>query len=814
MADIIIGIDVVGEEKLSRLENQIEDVSLATNTLSSNMGRVGSSAALMSSAADQGGGSMNNFGYKANFASMQIQDMAVQLQGGQDAMVVFSQQGSQLSQLLPGLAGGISGIALVVGTSLVRALMAANAEMKSFADQATEFGGTLGDLIESTDAFTDSLEENTEAVQARRYRQMQDALAEAEQGIEDLVTSSSRDLLRSAQVEGTARAGSGFATGGAFAMFLPEQYRRNMTEESRQIEREARDAAAALADLFTAVDLNNMESLNDAVIEGEKFLESFGDATKLTDAQIQALNDTIEKFIERYEQLEELGNLATPGSGGAIDALFSGGGGFGGGPGAGQGYSVAIDHETGEVSRTVFDLTQPFGGIGNAGAMKPTLAQYRPAAIPFGIQSEYGIDAEGYDLQTGEYVGDLFGMGEGYVSRRYNTPSYQAPGATRHRVSPHEQSLYGVDAQGFDIRTGEYVGDLFGLGDTPPGISMSQQMEYGIDAEGYDLETGEYVGDLFGMGPGSSYRSFNIPKSHPQFMGPIYNGATDGIELRSGRRGGMTGVSQINYMGPQSEQMLDIVSMLNAEEERLTQVINERSRATTDAANTGVDGNRSLLDSNLEIVRSIQDTIVEEERLAEAREQAQQAGQAMSRTIVGGLKDVIFGTKDAGDAFRDMALSIIEQLMDIMIFQPLMNNLTTGLAGAMGGGMGGGGGLFGGLFGAANGAAFSGGNVIPFANGGVVTGPTLFGMSGNQTGLMGEAGPEAILPLTRGANGKLGVEASGQGVVIHQHFSFTANGDESVKKIIAAEAPKIAKYTEAEIIKSRHKGGAMKRAFG
>lgn len=61
----------------------------------------------------------------------------------------------------------------------------------------------------------------------------------------------------------------------------------------------------------------------------------------------------------------------------------------------------------------------------------------------------------------------------------------------------------------------------------------------------------------------------------------------------------------------------------------------------------------------------------------------------------------------------------------------------------------------------ANGAAFSNGNVIPFANGGVVSSPTLFPMSGGRTGLMGEAGEEAIMPLTRDSGGRLGVRASG-----------------------------------------------------
>ena len=63
-----------------------------------------------------------------------------------------------------------------------------------------------------------------------------------------------------------------------------------------------------------------------------------------------------------------------------------------------------------------------------------------------------------------------------------------------------------------------------------------------------------------------------------------------------------------------------------------------------------------------------------------------------------------------------------------------------------------------------NGASFSQGRVTPFAKGGVVSGPTTFPMRGG-TGLMGEAGPEAIMPLSRGADGTLGVRAQGGGTV-------------------------------------------------
>ncbi|KQQ47870.1 phage tail protein [Methylobacterium sp. Leaf125] len=72
-------------------------------------------------------------------------------------------------------------------------------------------------------------------------------------------------------------------------------------------------------------------------------------------------------------------------------------------------------------------------------------------------------------------------------------------------------------------------------------------------------------------------------------------------------------------------------------------------------------------------------------------------------------------------------------------------------------------------------AAFSAGGVLqqgrvrPFAAGGVVAAPTYFPMR-DGLGLMGEAGPEAILPLKRGSDGRLGVATGGQAaapVTIH-----------------------------------------------
>ena len=60
----------------------------------------------------------------------------------------------------------------------------------------------------------------------------------------------------------------------------------------------------------------------------------------------------------------------------------------------------------------------------------------------------------------------------------------------------------------------------------------------------------------------------------------------------------------------------------------------------------------------------------------------------------------------------------------------------------------------------ADGAPFSQGRVMPFASGGIVSSTTPFGMRGGM-GVMGEAGPEAIMPLARGPDGKLGVRGAG-----------------------------------------------------
>lgn len=112
--------------------------------------------------------------------------------------------------------------------------------------------------------------------------------------------------------------------------------------------------------------------------------------------------------------------------------------------------------------------------------------------------------------------------------------------------------------------------------------------------------------------------------------------------------------------------------------------------------------------------------------------------------------------------------------------------------------LGGGGGAIGGLGGlaslfAADGHAFTsatGGPVSMFANGGIFDSATPFSYGGGKMGVMGEAGPEAVMPLSRGADGKLGIRGGNQqnGATVQHVTNITITGDandETVAKMHA-----------------------------
>jgi hypothetical protein len=83
-------------------------------------------------------------------------------------------------------------------------------------------------------------------------------------------------------------------------------------------------------------------------------------------------------------------------------------------------------------------------------------------------------------------------------------------------------------------------------------------------------------------------------------------------------------------------------------------------------------------------------------------------------------------------------------------------------------------------------------SITPFAEGGVVATPTYFPMQGG-LGLAGERGAEAILPLARGPDGRLGVASSGGGRPVSVSVTITTPDAESFRRTEAQVSAQLAR---------------------
>lgn len=120
------------------------------------------------------------------------------------------------------------------------------------------------------------------------------------------------------------------------------------------------------------------------------------------------------------------------------------------------------------------------------------------------------------------------------------------------------------------------------------------------------------------------------------------------------------------------------------------------------------------------------------------------SAQRMSRTLTRAFASAVVGGKSLEDTLKSVALSLSKVALNTAL-QPLQKGLSSAI-----------GSLLSPLTGHGAGSV----PVTPFASGGVVARPTFFG-SGGGLGLMGERGAEAIMPLARGPDGRLGVAVNG-----------------------------------------------------
>jgi phage-related minor tail protein len=148
---------------------------------------------------------------------------------------------------------------------------------------------------------------------------------------------------------------------------------------------------------------------------------------------------------------------------------------------------------------------------------------------------------------------------------------------------------------------------------------------------------------------------------------------------------------------------------------------------------TEIDGISVSIDADLSDFRR---------EIAEADKLARGFGSAFTRA----LDQALLRGKSFNEVLRTLGLRLSSMALNAA-FKPIEQ----GLSGAFQN-------LFGGITSGGEGGGNVFGNIMPFAKGGVVATPSYFPL-GNTLGVAGERGAEAILPLARGADGRLGVRA-------------------------------------------------------
>lgn len=264
----------------------------------------------------------------------------------------------------------------------------------------------------------------------------------------------------------------------------------------------------------------------------------------------------------------------------------------------------------------------------------------------------------------------------------------------------------------------------------------------------------------FGDNPGGNGRRRIIDLREPSLSGG--GGAQSGASIGGGGGGGISEAER------ELDRFRQSLGRFRTEEQQAAHDLEEFERAVGTFRDSLSDRELILVGQGLEELR---------DRMSGVSEGAERLREGLSQTFA----SIVTGAQSAGEAISNLASRFADMLaqqgFDMLI-----------------------GAAFPSIFPSAKGNAFAGGNVVPFARGGIVSGPTLFPMA-NGAGLMGEAGPEAIMPLKRTGGGQLGVRSEPQlvRVVIDAGPEFNARVIEGAAQVVRSYDRRVAPRRQAEI---------------
>lgn len=709
-------------------------------------------------------------------AGYQIQDFIVQVSAGQSALVAFGQQGSQLAGIL-GPKGAIIGAAIAGISALAMVIKAFNTEAKEAKEKAEQLASYMEKLTDSIKDYGDAKEAAAQGITVEQLlgvRNVDDLKAKIDSITESL---DKRNMaILAGQVAG-AGVNTGFIYGTVMGMMTGD------TSGQRE------EDIATLTKLLVALNERNLQLAEE---QYRAFSELF-----IARKQEMALAAKIAEYGEDSVQVEQLRKQQ------ALENFKR---------------EIKQKIESAEITKAQGDeLVRQFQEEQKLTAEQEKQIAYRKQledqneAMLKNIEEAKELEAE--RKREAEELKKELAEQEAEISRNHEayiplvTAQREFAEGVNQSITNFENLLSQVEKTKEDLGTARAEAlRLAGVDMAKPISEAAAAASVLMVNMGVSLEKALQIAALQssmqygGRGGDTEFNTRRGAMTVADRSSPMGKMVSDILNPPKKRDGGGQSKSFSSYMESLEKELELKNRLVGMTEEQKT------------SAQRYFDIEQKALDIIARKEGKLRDlTPVEEERIKKLVEEeaalrrvteAEQKRKSMMETIEGHITDafmtMIDGSSSVENAFKGMLRNILMEIYKQKVAEPIAEGI---------------GGFIGKIFGFSNGGAFIGGRVIPFANGGVVSGPTIFPMSGS-TGLMGEAGPEAIMPLKRGPNGKLGVEASGgQQVIVNQNFHFSANGDESVKKIIAQAAPQIAQMTQKQIMDSRRRGGQMKAAF-
>lgn len=732
---------------LDQLEKEYQALSKGVYLAGSRFNQFGEQAGIA-------GKSANRFGMYAQQAGYQIGDFAVQLQSGTNFGVAFSQQFAQLAGLIPGVAGAITTFAAIGLGLAIQNMITFNKEGKKTGEIYSDLGSTL-DSLEAIRLDSVSKEFSEYAKVAREeFEAILDVAEKIELKSLKATLDQPLEAVRKqfSKYEASSNISSQIGGGEIDADILG----------FKNIER-----AAQAYQLLADIQGESKEELAQSLEYQTRLIRGSGLMTPEVEKQLALMAEQLGIADRAVANAENLGKahkniLSDLQQETEMRSLL-----------------LKYGEDSVQVRQAELDAEHA-----KTLAMIETLDIADELKLEIEAAAQANYDAESATIAWGNSLGYvknqiagiasiLASIGGGMISNaeKFTTAKLIREGATR--VEAEKQSRYRTEDARYEAQRQQNLSQYGKIIGTAINAGLSIQYEGGRNADEALLAAHELDAERSKSARGSG-------GGRKKGSGGGGRGGSGGGRSET-EKDAERATEKLNDFFDQFksniEQQERLLGVYGEQREELEKVIEIENRL----------GDARHLVSQKQIEAMAQEELAIERKL----QREQELYEIGSQNVENLLMSIVNGTSSIEDAFRTMLANIIRE-----VYQNYVAKGAADVAGK----------FLVSLF-SANGNAFGPSGVKMFAKGGVVDSPTLFNYSGG-TGMMGEAGPEAIMPLKRNSQGKLGVQVSGGSsgnVSIQQNFHISANGDESVRTIIRQEMPNIASAAKAAVIEGKRR---------